>query len=113
MAMTLSQGQRILGIQSGGGVCFGGSNMIFADCMCCDTSIMLRFDLATEVSAVSDAEARRIFEAAGWTISPTRCPEHAKTVRPNNGVQPTAELAGSQPIAAESDDVRQPAAADA
>ena len=31
----------------------------------------------------------------------------------NNGVQPTAELAGSQPIAAESEDVRQPAAADA
>ncbi len=32
---------------------------------------------------------------------------------PNHGVQPTAELAGSQPIAAESETERQPAAADA
>lgn len=31
----------------------------------------------------------------------------------NNGVQPTAELAGSEGIAAESENVRQPAAADA
>ena len=36
-----------------------------------------------------------------------------RAVSPNNGVQPTAELAGSESIAAESDDVRQPAAADA
>jgi hypothetical protein len=32
---------------------------------------------------------------------------------PNQGVQLTAELAGSEPIAAESEDMRQPAAADA
>jgi hypothetical protein len=34
-------------------------------------------------------------------------------LRPNHGVQPTAELAGRESIAAESEDVRQPAAADA
>lgn len=39
--------------------------------------------------------------------------EDVAVAGPNNGVQPTAELAGSQPIAAESETVRQPAAADA
>jgi hypothetical protein len=50
--------------------------MIFADCMLCDKSIMLRFDSSEEVDAVSDDEAHKTFEAAGWTIGPTRCPQH-------------------------------------
>ncbi len=36
-----------------------------------------------------------------------------ETAPSNNGVQPTAELAGSQPIAADPTTARQPAAADA
>lgn len=77
MTMRLSQGHRCIGIQAGGGMAFGGSNMIFADCVLCDTSIMLRFDSSHEVDAMPDDEALHIFTEQGWTIKPTRCPEHA------------------------------------
>ncbi len=54
----------------------GGGDMIFLDCMLCDESIMLRFDSREEMDAMSNEQATPFFLEAGWTIKPTRCPQH-------------------------------------
>ncbi len=49
---------------------------IAVTCVCCGRCDRLASRNQEVLRNMSDAEARRVFESHGWTVSPTRCPEH-------------------------------------
>jgi len=68
----------VLGIQVAGRPVNLGVNGVFVDCIDCGRRDRLDGD---NVERVTDDEARDFFETHGWTVTPTRCPDHARMPR--------------------------------
>lgn len=66
----------LLGIMVAGRVCSGGWRGIAVTCVICGRRDRLAAEDQQVLIDMSDGEAQEIFEARGWTVSPTRCPEH-------------------------------------
>lgn len=70
-----------LGIMVAGRVCNFGINGIFVDCIECGRRDRIAPTSGSERDAterISDDHAEAIFRSRGWTVGPTRCPDHAR-----------------------------------